>query len=99
MPKTVDFKAVTLENERPIKIQVAFNGSAVLQLAQENGVENGNQLARASGIAGPNYYENMNGDTFPALGTILKLLTGAGLKLEEIKNIRLGEILTFEEEV
>lgn len=83
-------------DEKKTQVEIKFDSQLILETAQGNGIVSGSGLAYASRIAAPNYYENMNGQTFPAIPTICKLLSGAGLTLEEIKNTRLGDVLSFE---
>lgn len=82
-------------DEKQTPVVLGFDSRLILETAQSNGIPSGSGLAHAAGIAGPNYYENMNGQTFPAILTICKLLSGAGFTLEQIKNTRLGDVLEF----
>ena len=96
MSKKLVFSVQTAPNQPPAPVEVKFRGEAILEIAQAHGIANGNQLAQKAGISGPNFYENFNGSTFPALGTICKLLAGAGLDLSEVKGVTLGDIFCFE---
>lgn len=77
-------------------LQVKFNVQNIEQLAEQAGITSGNALAQRSGIATPNYYENMAGKTFPSLKTMIRLLQGLGRSPEEIRNTTLGELLIIE---
>jgi len=78
-------------------LKVTFNSANVTRLAEEAGIESGNELARRSGIAAPNFYENMGGKTFPSLKTLIRLLQGLGRSVEEIQATRLDELLIIAE--
>lgn len=74
-------------------LEVKFNADNIMRLAEQAGIPSGNALAQKSRIAAPNFYDNMNGQTFPSLKTLLRLLQGLGRSLEEIQATRLDELL------
>lgn len=73
-----------------------FNGENITRLAEQAGITSNHALAKESGVAAPNLYENMSGKTFPSLLTLIRLLQGVGRSLEEIQATRLDEILIIE---
>lgn len=78
------------------EIGIRLNSDHLLNIAGQNEIQSGKQLADNSAINTPNFYELMSGKTFPTIVTLCRLLSGAGLTLQEIKGVTLGEILIFQ---
>ncbi len=79
-------------------VTVRLNKPYVMNVAKANGVPNVNQLALRSGTAGSTIQNALNGVVVPTLKLTIRILVAAGMSVEQIKDVRFGDLLQMVDE-
>lgn len=83
------------QNNSVVIPEITVNLEYIQELARKNGIENTNQLSHAAGITTAGTYNIMNGKRAPSIQSIVKILIGVGLSLDEIREA-IGPVYIFE---